>query len=131
MVVECTWDENNINKAHKQATSNTWVIGNLVLSRSKSPSKAVTWIDGVDGSSYTITTRSNHLPSVFLDSLHIKLIHEAGDAFAVWSIGNSAICKVRYLEEGVTSEAGALNFVQKKRPNFQTPKVLYYAYDEN
>lgn len=131
MVVERKWGENHINKSLKQATSNTWVIGNLVLSRSKSPSKTATWIDGVDGSSYTITTGPNHLPSASVDSPHIKLIHEAGDASAVWSIGNSAICKVRYLEEGVTPEAVTLDFVQKKSPSFQTPKVLYHAYDEN
>lgn len=130
MVAVRGWGENHINKALKQATSNTWVIGNLVLSRSQGHLKTATWIDAVDDSSYTITTCPNYLPSAFVDSPHIKLIHEAGDASAVWAIGNSAICKVRYLEEGVTPEAVTLDFVQKKHPSFRTPKVLYHAYDE-
>ncbi|KAF1997837.1 hypothetical protein P154DRAFT_578571 [Amniculicola lignicola CBS 123094] len=125
MVVERKWGENHINKSLKQVASNTWIIGNLVLSRSQSPSKTTTWVEEVDGSSYTITNGPNHLPSASLDSPDIELVHEAGDASAVWSIGNSAICKVRYLERGVTPEAVTLNFVQQRKPRFRTPKVLY------
>ncbi len=131
MVVERKWGEKHINKSLKQINSNTWSIGNLVLFRSESPSETAKWVDEADGSNYTITKNPNYLPSTSVDSPHIELIHEAGDASAVWSIGNSAICKVRYLEEGVTPEAVTLDFVQKKSPSFQTPKVLYYAYDED
>lgn len=114
MVVVREWGENYINKSLKQATWNTWVIGDLVLSRSKRHLKTATWTDEVDGSSYTITTGPNYLPSASVDSPHIKLIHEAGDAPAVWSIGKSAMCKVRYFEEGITAEAVTLDFVPKK-----------------
>ncbi|KAK7188809.1 hypothetical protein PSPO01_04918 [Paraphaeosphaeria sporulosa] len=66
-----------------------------------------------------------------LDSPYITLIHEAGDASAVWSIGNNAFYKVKYIERGVTPESVTLNFVQEQRPSFRTPKVLHYFVDKD
>ncbi|KAF1959008.1 hypothetical protein CC80DRAFT_24230 [Byssothecium circinans] len=93
------------------------------------PSDGATWIDDDDSSSYTLTGAPIPLPSTTSpDSPYITLVHEAGDASAVWSIGNSAFCKVRYIEEGVTPESTTLDFVQNQRPSFKTPKVIHHAF---
>lgn len=67
-------------------------------------------------------------PITPLDSPYIKLVHEAGDASAVWFIGNNAFCKVKYTVEGVTPESTTLNFVRAQQPSFETPKVLHHAF---
>src|SRR6186713_775048 len=98
MVAERKWDENHIKTSLRQIDSNSWLFSNLVLHRLQSPSKTATWNDETGGSSYTISDGLNHSASasasasaIPFDSPHIKLIHEAGDASAVWSIGHSAI----------------------------------------
>lgn len=130
MVVVRKWGENHINKSIKQIDSNTWLIGGLVLHRFPYPSDTATWND--DNSSYTLAKAPTSLPFTTLpDSPYIKLVHEAGDASAVWSIGNNAFCKVRYIEEGVTPEAVTLNFVRAQKPSVETPRVLYHAFDND
>ncbi|KAH7364909.1 hypothetical protein BKA65DRAFT_146239 [Rhexocercosporidium sp. MPI-PUGE-AT-0058] len=94
----------------KQIHSNAWLIGNLVLHRSPFPSETSTWNDDGDNSSYTLTEAPTPLPSATTPpDPHIKLVHEAGDASAVWFIRNNALCKVRYIEEGVTPESVTLD----------------------
>lgn len=130
-MVERKWGEDHINKSLKQIDSNTWLIGSLILHRSNCLSDGTSWIDS-DNSSSTLTDAHFPLPlTVQPDSPYIKLVHEAGDASAVWSIGNTAFCKARYIEEGVTPESITLNFVQAQRPSFNTPKVLHHAFDND
>lgn len=58
----------------------------------------------------------------------ISLVYDAGDGSAVWSVGNSAFCKVKLSEPGITPEA-AIAFVDRlvceKKPGFEVPKLLY------
>ncbi|KAF1983003.1 hypothetical protein K402DRAFT_436972, partial [Aulographum hederae CBS 113979] len=42
------------------------------------------------------------------------------------SIGNVAFCKAKFIEPGVTSEATTIDYIEKRRPSFNIPKVLYY-----
>ncbi|KAF2240342.1 hypothetical protein BU26DRAFT_526084 [Trematosphaeria pertusa] len=129
MVVVRKWGEDHINKSLRQIDSNTWLIGGLILYRSPCPSDGATWNDDGDHSSYTLTEAPIPLPpTTSPDSPYIKLVHEAGDASAVWSIGNSAFCKVRYIEEGITPESITLDFVQNQQPSFMTPKVIHHAF---
>lgn len=67
----------------------------------------------------------HHFTTTPPNSPFIELVHEAGDASAVWSIGNHALCKARYIEVGVTPESVTLDFVQEQHPSFDTPKGLY------
>ncbi|MCJ1422607.1 hypothetical protein MMC29_000487 [Sticta canariensis] len=91
-----------------------------------------TWNDDGDSSSYTLT-ESPHPPlsTTTPDRPYIKLVHEVGDQPAVWSIGNSALCKVRYIEKGVTPESVTLDFVRGQQPSFEVPKVLHHACGHN
>jgi hypothetical protein len=66
-----------------------------------------------------------------ITSLYIQLVHEAGDASAVWAVGNVAFCKVKYIEYGVTPESSTLKWVEDRQPNFNTPKVLAHAIEED
>ncbi|KAL9084082.1 MAG: hypothetical protein Q9165_008219 [Trypethelium subeluteriae] len=131
MVVLRKWGDNHINKSLKQIDLNTWLIGNFVLHRSLKQSSTATWND-IDGSSYTLTEApSPPPPTVAPNGPHTALVHEAGDASAVWSIGHVAFCKVRYIEEGVTPESITLNFVRDQQPSFETPEVFHHAFDKD
>ena len=151
------WGEDHISKSLKQIDSETWLIGDLVLHRSPypsdvatcnddsdnpsdvatcnddsdNPSDVATWKDDSDNSSYTLTEAPTPLPSATTppDSPYIKLIYKAGDARAIWSIGNSVVCKAAYTMEGITPESVSLNFVRDQQPStFETPKVLHHAF---
>jgi hypothetical protein len=65
------------------------------------------------------------------DSPHISLVHEAGDASVGWSIGSNVLCKMRYIEKGVTPESVLLSYVQGHEPSFDIPKVLRHVYDND
>lgn len=126
-------DHQHILKSLKQIDKNTWLLGNLVLQRLPDPStKFATWKDD-DGSNFLLTVACKSLQTAItdIDSPYITLIHEAGDASAVWSIGNNAICKARYTRPGITSESTTLQYVQEQKPSFMTPEVLYHAFDHD
>jgi hypothetical protein len=100
------------------------------LRRLPEPSGFVTWEDD-DGSvfSLAIAPRSLSILTMNVDSPHVKLIHEAGDASAIWSIGNNAVCKARYTVPGITPESTTLKYVQERNPSFMTPEILHHAFD--
>lgn len=103
-----------------------------MLHRSPGTSVTATWNDDIDNSSYTLAKAPVVLPpTTRLNSPYITLVHEAGDASAVWSIGHSALCKVRYIQDGVTPESITLKFVQDRRPTFKTPRVLHHAFEND
>ena len=133
MVAGRKWGEEHISRSLKQVDSNSWLIGRFLLIRSTSPSNSATWNDESDGSNYTLTDAPTSCPLTTSPprSRHISLLHEAGDASIVWAIGNSAVCKIRYIEEGVTPESVTLEFVQRQKPSFKTPKVLHHAFDKD
>jgi hypothetical protein len=131
----CKFNDNHILKSIRQVDERTWLIGNLVLQRlPDSSSKLAMWKDN-DGSSFTLNVGPNPLPTATTDinSPYITLIHEAGNASAVWGIGNNVICKARYTQPGVTPESTTLRYVQQRNPSFTTPEVVYHAfnYDRN
>lgn len=127
------WGDQHINKSIKQINSATWLFGSYILHRTSAQCDQANWIDDRDHSSYCLTKQPSpsSASTTPLNTPHIKLIHESGDASAVWSIGSNVICKVRYLEKGVTPESATLNFVQGKSPSFETPKVLFHAFSRD
>lgn len=99
-----------IRETLKVVDSDTWLIGPLILRRSKGPSDTATWFDEVDNSSYTITDAPTPQPPTTLlvpNTAPIVQIHDMGDASAVWSIGSKVFCKVHvlYPHHNATSEA--------------------------
>jgi hypothetical protein len=132
MVVIRKWGEAHIKNTLKQVNSDTWLIGNFLLCRSSGCSPTATWTDEGENSSYTITSApTNHPATSQPDSPHMKLVHEAGDASAVWAVGSSVLCKIRYIEEGVTPESTTLDYVRNQRPSFDIPTVICYIVDED
>ncbi|CAG7995592.1 unnamed protein product [Penicillium salamii] len=118
-----------VRESIKQVDANTLLVGPLKLHRSKGFSDTSTWYDQDDDLSYTLTDApvppppTSPLPLAANDS--IKLVYDAGDSSAVWSIGNSAFCKVKLCVAGITPEAATLAFVHSQQPYFDIPKVLH------
>jgi hypothetical protein len=113
----------------KQVDANTWLIGPLQVRRSKGYSDTCTWYDEGDDASYTLTNASAPLPPTVQLSENdpFQLVYDVGDSSAVWSVGNSAFCKVKLRVLGTTPEAATLSFVHKLRPDFEIPQVLHHT----
>ncbi|KAL3477307.1 hypothetical protein BJX99DRAFT_257561 [Aspergillus californicus] len=92
-------------------------------------SEPSTWYDHDDNSSYTITKTPVPPSAVPLpaDDPLFKLVYDAGDSSAVWSLGTSAFCKVKVCVDGTTPEVATLAYIYERRLNFGPPKVLYQA----
>jgi hypothetical protein len=131
LLADCRkFGDQHIRRSLKQIDQYTWLIGDLILRRILGPSEFIAWKDD-DGSNFSLMVAPRPLPSttIEVDSPHIKLIHEAGDASAIWSIGNNAVCKARYTLPGITPESTTLKYVQERKPSFMTPEILHHAYD--
>ncbi|KAJ6179352.1 hypothetical protein N7519_009813 [Penicillium mononematosum] len=120
-----------VRESIKQVDENTWLNGAFILlHRSSGYSDTATWYDRDDDLSYTLTDAPNPAPTfVPLPRGHpnIVLVYDAGDCSDVWSIGNSAFCKVKLRVSGTTREATTLDFIRKKQPGFETPTILHQA----
>jgi hypothetical protein len=102
---------------------NTWLIGPLQLHCRKGVTEIVVFV--VPGKRTrrafsAVELEGPNKPCVYipinpvpLDDPRFKLVYDAGDSSAVWSVGNSAFCKVKLCRQGITSEAATLEFVQK------------------
>ncbi|KAF1984262.1 hypothetical protein K402DRAFT_381476 [Aulographum hederae CBS 113979] len=123
------WGEDHINESLKQVDASNWVLGSWILQRLPCPSDSATWNDPADGSSYTVTEMTTPpLQTQPVDSPHIKLVYEAGDFSAVWSIGSNAFFKAKYMVPGATLESTTLEYVQKQHLScFKIPKVLFHT----
>ncbi|KAJ5543198.1 hypothetical protein N7535_005627 [Penicillium sp. DV-2018c] len=118
----------------KEVDGNTWLIGPLQLRRSKGYRETSTWYDQDDDLSYTLTDAPVPRPVTVplpANDPTIKLVYDAGDSSAVWSVGKSAFCKVKLSVAGTTSEAATLDFVHGLRPDFDIPKVFHQTEDND
>ncbi|KAJ5457806.1 hypothetical protein N7475_009194 [Penicillium sp. IBT 31633x] len=100
----------------------------LILRRSGGYSDTTTWYDQDADLSYTIADAPNSpRPSVLLSEDHpdIVKVYDAGDATAVWSVGNSAFCKVKLRLNGAARQPSTIRFVQQRQPGFETPNLLH------
>ncbi|CAG8948057.1 unnamed protein product [Penicillium salamii] len=118
-----------IRESIKQVDANTWLVGPLQLCRSTGYSDTSTWYDLDDNVSYTLTNASIPPPPTvpLSENVPFRLIYNIGDSSAVWSVGNSAFCKVKLRVLGATSEAATLAFIHGEQPDFEIPKVLHHA----
>ncbi|KAJ5948289.1 hypothetical protein N7466_001304 [Penicillium verhagenii] len=121
-------DPDPVRESISQIDTDTWLIGPLLLHRSQGPYDTSTWYDPDDSTSYTLSNAPiPPPPSVPLptDDPKIKLVYDAGDSSAVWSIGYHAFCKVKIRIPGTTAEATTLDFVHKQKPDFLLPTTLH------
>ena len=139
------WGEDHINKSLKQVDENTWLMGRFILRRSTTDHGSATWIDSVDGSAWSLsevpdgdplpvvsTSASSISSKTGVDSPHLKLIHEVGDASAVWAIGNDMICKIRFTNSDLAAESVILDYVRKQKPStFNIPEVIRQIFTDD
>ncbi|CRG89756.1 hypothetical protein PISL3812_06795 [Talaromyces islandicus] len=115
----------------KQVDADTWLIGPVMLYRSKGYLETSTWYDQSDDFSYTVTSAPTPLPTAVpwsADDSDFKLVYDVAEQSAVWSLGNSAFCKIKLYADSTTSEATTLAHVWDKQPtNFEIPSVFYSA----
>lgn len=119
-----------VRESIRQVDDNTWLIGNHLLLSHTTTLTNCTWQDGNRGG-YTITNAPDPLPESHLlsdTSPKIRLIYEAGDVSAVFTIGPDVFCKVRVLDiPDVTREHVTLEWLHQRRWSFAIPNVLYHA----
>lgn len=123
-----------VNESIKYVDANTLLVGPLQLHRSKGYSDTSTWYDQDDDMSYTVTKAPVPPPptsSPPANGPKIELVYDVGRATAVWSIGNSAFCKVKIRTPGTTPEVATLAFVHTLKPGFEIPKVFHETEHNN
>ncbi|RDW76847.1 uncharacterized protein DSM5745_06839 [Aspergillus mulundensis] len=119
---------NHVRDSIRVVDPNTWLIGPLILRRTCGHSETATWYDPGDDASYTIIDAPAvhpHANPVMGDDSTFKLVYDAGDATAVWSVGNSAYLKVKLKVGDTTQESTTIAYVRSKQPSFAIPRVLY------
>jgi hypothetical protein len=67
------------------------------------------------------------LPLLHSGPSHVRQIHDAGDASAVFSFGDALILKVRLADEGTRREHETLAYLAEKQLSFDVPTVLFHA----
>lgn len=111
-----------------EINNDTWLVGGrLVLSRG-SHGRGL-WEDS-DNGCFTIDTATHPLPATtpLSQDSPIKLIHDVGDVSAVFSIGNSALCKVKLIDiPNATREHVTLAWLSEREWSFRYPTVFSHA----
>ncbi|KAK2053898.1 hypothetical protein LY76DRAFT_597445 [Colletotrichum caudatum] len=128
-------DEIPVRCSIRQLDAESWVIGGcILLSRTTSSNPSgTTWSDG-KGAYFTVSYSQEAPPPGALPPTDgpIKLVHDVGDASAVWSIGD-AFLKVHKLDStdiSITREHTTLEYLHgPSRPKltFPTPRYLFHA----
>lgn len=127
--------QRRINESLREIDSQTWLVGDkLLLSRSSTASSDYLWSDGC-GSFYSISeapaaiASTSHQALATTPSSSIQLVYNAGNASAVWKIGN-AFLKVKASppsQSSTTREHVTLARVKAMAPSFAVPNVLYHG----
>lgn len=115
----------------KQIDTTAWLIGSkYVLRHVQEPCKnTYLWNNSSDGSCYTLSAAPIPLPDAGpppLDS-HVRQVHDAGDASAVFRFGDALILKVRLADDGTRREHKILGFLAEKQLSFDVPRVIFHA----
>ncbi|KAH7016272.1 uncharacterized protein B0I36DRAFT_368835 [Microdochium trichocladiopsis] len=115
----------------RQIDNTTWLIGTShVLRLEQGPGNSGSlWENSSDGSSYDLSRAPEPLPNArpIPDNSHVRQIHDAGDASAVFAFGDALILKIRLATHGTRQEPETLALLAGKTLSFDIPKVLFYA----
>ncbi|KAB5515598.1 kinase-like domain-containing protein [Coniochaeta sp. 2T2.1] len=117
----------------RQIDPQSWLIGGeFVVSRRRSAQGSL-WGDS-HGWGYTILDPPPFPPSTspLPPESHVRLIHDAGDASAVWTFGH-AFLKVKLVQDTntATEEHVTLKWLAERKLSFAVPSVLYHAQDDD
>ncbi|KAK8038417.1 Protein kinase-like (PK-like) [Apiospora phragmitis] len=122
---------NHVRKSVQELDEDSWLIGDqFILRRQRSPPAKYLWED--NGFWYTLSDDiSSPLPPAtpLSSDSHIRQVHDAGDASAVWSFGG-VFLKVKLCpkaEEAATKEHTTLRRLAEKRLSFAIPEVLHHV----
>ncbi|GAM88508.1 hypothetical protein ANO11243_065410 [Dothideomycetidae sp. 11243] len=118
----------------KQIDQDQWLIAGLfILTRTKAPRPGFLW-ESADGRHYySVCAARDPLPTAVALPLNVfEKVHDAGDASAVWDLGE-AFLKVNMVHDrkDATDEPTTLRWLaEQKNLSFDFPKVLYYMQHE-
>lgn len=111
-----------VRESIQEIDDNSWLIGGRLLLTRAQPSES-TW-------RYKIMNASAPLPKsrALSDTSDVKLIHDVGDVSAVFTIGDTALCKVRIIDlPHATREHTTLSWLHEREWSFAIPKTLFHA----
>lgn len=123
---------NQVRESVRQIDGDSWLVGDqFVVRRLSQASADGLWKDS-DGFSYIVSDAvdpllptTGPLPA---DS-HVRLVHDAGDASAVWSFGE-AFLKIKITPPSLkhaTKEHTVLQWLAQQTISVAVPKVLHYV----
>ncbi|CAJ2503529.1 Uu.00g109230.m01.CDS01 [Anthostomella pinea] len=121
----------------RQVDETSWIIGGKhVVRHMRGPCEGeYLWKNSTDGSYYTLSDAPATLPDTAPVSAnsHVRLIHDAGDASAVFSFGDALILKIKLAVAGVPleGELETLAFLAKQKLGFTIPTVLFSMTNDN
>ncbi|KAG7294592.1 hypothetical protein NEMBOFW57_004668 [Staphylotrichum longicolle] len=122
----------------RQIDSTSWLIGRShILRHIQGPYDGdCLWKNTTTANScYTLSPAPSPPPCttpLLPDDPHVRQIHDAGNASAVFSFGNEIIIKVRIACDGTRREPETLAFLarHRQRLSFDIPTVLFYAEED-
>ncbi|KAI1119967.1 kinase-like domain-containing protein [Nemania abortiva] len=119
----------------EQIDNASWLIGRKYILRHIQEEYAGEYLHrNSDGSCYTLSIAPTMLPvaSSIPETSHARLIHDAGDASAVFSFGSALILKVKLVGEGgMPQEHDILAFLAERQLSFKIPTVLFHAVESD
>ncbi|KAL2370089.1 hypothetical protein RJ035_005480 [Blastomyces gilchristii] len=126
-----------VNQSVLQPSQHRWYLGSRIECErieTQAPPAGVlaAWSDG--DCSYILRKISADIaPPESQDhvSKDVHLVHEGGSSSAVWAIGKSAFCKVKYWHPSLGLEGDTIAFVREHIPQILVPEVIYSWIDED
>ncbi|KAI3326669.1 kinase-like domain-containing protein [Xylariaceae sp. AK1471] len=114
----------------KQINDISWLIGSKhILRHIQGPYAGKYLQKNSDGSCYTLSDAPATLPDAgpIPQTSHVRQVHDAGDASAVFSFGDKLILKVKLISEGGRpQEHETLAFLAKQQLSFKIPTVVFH-----
>ncbi|TPX14898.1 uncharacterized protein E0L32_005007 [Thyridium curvatum] len=120
----------HVRNSVKQIDGDSWLIGEKLVLHKKQSAQEWLWRDSNDGCYYSIAEAPTPLPiTIPLQSnSYVRLVHDAGDALAVWSFGD-AFLKVKLVQDrtAATREHVTLRWLAGRKLSFAIPNALHHT----
>ncbi|KAF7865827.1 hypothetical protein EAF04_005992 [Stromatinia cepivora] len=116
----------HVRESVRQIDETSWLVGGKhIIRQIEKPDEGV-----------HLSYKLSEAPATLPDSVsippgsHVRQIHDAGDASAVFSFGDVLILKVKNIHKDQPQEDETLAFLAKQKLSFEIPHVLFCAKDE-